>query len=814
MSGYIRQDTSNNIATGSVINATDLDNEFDAVVSAFNSSSGHKHDGTSGEGAPITATGPAQDVVTSAIALYPKITNTIDLGTSALKYKNLYLNGVANFASLVADTADINAGTIDATVIGGTTAAAGTFSTLTATSATVGGIAVANTTGTQTLTGKTISADTNTLSGIAASSFVLSNASGNIDGAAVQKAIPTGVVVGATDTQTLTNKTIDLTSNTLVTTSAQLLAALTDGTGTGSVVFSASPTLTGTPIAPTATGGTNTTQIATTAFVTAAVTAATTGTLSVTTLNATTVSTTNLALGGTTLTVSGAELNFVDGVTSAVQTQIDSLQSQITARATIASPTFTGVPLAPTAVVSTNTTQIATTAFVQAALSGSGLGDMLKAVYDSNADGAVNLADAWTTARTVTIGSTGKSVNGSADVTWTAAEIGINNATLTLATSGIATGSQTFTSNQSTAATFTVNVPATDLTATAGTTAGPTINSSTGTDVVIPSASATASGIVTTDAQTLAGVKTFSTSISTPAATITTLTLGATAITATGAELNFVDGVTSLIQTQFSNKQPLDAALTSISGLTTTANQMIYTTASDTYAATSITLAGRQLLDDADAAAQLVTLGLTATAAELNALDGITASVAELNFVDGVTGLIQGQLDGKQPIDADLTALANIGTTGILVRTGAGTAVTRVLAPGTGISISETGGATTNPTITATISTTDTNLTGGYTTTAVSDGSKSAAVTYTPSPAGGNMRTITNAGAFTLAAPTATGDYNMTILVTNAATGAGVITVTGFTRQSGSPFTTTNNAVFIAYITKIGTAKFLNVVGM
>lgn len=63
-------------------------------------------------------------------------------------------------------------------------------------------------TDTQTLTNKTISADNNTLSGIAASSFVLSNASGNIDGAAAQKAIPSGDVVGTSDTQTLTNKTL------------------------------------------------------------------------------------------------------------------------------------------------------------------------------------------------------------------------------------------------------------------------------------------------------------------------------------------------------------------------------------------------------------------------------------------------------------------------------------------------------------------------------------------------------------------------------------------------------------------------------
>jgi microcystin-dependent protein len=50
------------------------------------------------------------------------------------------------------------------------------------------------------------------------------------------------------------------------------------------------------------------------------------------------------------------------------------------------------------------------------------------------------------------------------------------------------------------------------------------------------------------------------------------------------------------------------------------------------------------------AAAALINLDLTATAAELNILDGVTASTAELNHVDGVTSGIQTQLDAKAPL--------------------------------------------------------------------------------------------------------------------------------------------------------------------
>jgi hypothetical protein len=64
-------------------------------------------------------------------------------------------------------------------------------------------------------------------------------------------------------------------------------------------------------------------------------------------------------LDGATLTTT--ELNYVDGVTSSIQNQLDD-------KAPLASPSLTGVPTAPTATAGTNSTQIATTAYADAAV--------------------------------------------------------------------------------------------------------------------------------------------------------------------------------------------------------------------------------------------------------------------------------------------------------------------------------------------------------------------------------------------------------------------------------------------------------------
>jgi hypothetical protein len=127
----------------------------------------------------------------------------------------------------------------------------------------------------------------------------------------------------------------------------------------------ASPTFTGTPAAPLATEGSNTTQIATTAYVTQE--RSSLATLSNKTLvtpvlgtpaSGTLTSCTGLPIvAGTTGTLSVARGG--TGVTTSTGTGSTVLS---------ASPAFTGTPTAPTASSGTNTTQIATTAFVKAAL--------------------------------------------------------------------------------------------------------------------------------------------------------------------------------------------------------------------------------------------------------------------------------------------------------------------------------------------------------------------------------------------------------------------------------------------------------------
>jgi hypothetical protein len=101
--------------------------------------------------------------------------------------------------------------------------------------------------------------------------------------------------------------------------------------------------------------------------------------------------------------VSNTEIGYLDGVTSAIQTQLNTLTST---KAPIANPTFTGVPAAPTADVSTNTTQIATTAFVKAVIAA--LVDSSPATLDTLNELAAALGDDPNFSTTMTNALAGK----------------------------------------------------------------------------------------------------------------------------------------------------------------------------------------------------------------------------------------------------------------------------------------------------------------------------------------------------------------------------------------------------------------------
>lgn len=134
----------------------------------------------------------------------------------------------------------------------------------------------------------------------------------------------------------------------------------------------ASPALTGTPTGPTATKGTNTTQLATTAFVTTAITNKTsiTGNAGTATTLATsrTISLSGDATGSIDFNGSANVdiiVTVVDDLHNHVISNIDGLQGDLNLKAPLVSPALTGTPTAPTAAAGTNTTQVATTAFVK-----------------------------------------------------------------------------------------------------------------------------------------------------------------------------------------------------------------------------------------------------------------------------------------------------------------------------------------------------------------------------------------------------------------------------------------------------------------
>jgi len=130
----------------------------------------------------------------------------------------------------------------------------------------------------------------------------------------------------------------------------------------------------------------------------------------------------------------------------------------------------------------------------------------------------------------------------------------------------------------------------------------------------------------------------------------TSITINGTAISATAAEINILDGVTATTAeiNKLDGVTATTAELNILDGVTATATEI------NTLDGVNSTLTAAELniLDGVTATtAELNILdGVTATASELNILDGVTATTTELNYVDGVTSAIQTQLNSKSEV--------------------------------------------------------------------------------------------------------------------------------------------------------------------
>ncbi|WP_435988206.1 head decoration protein [Sulfitobacter sp. SH22] len=171
----------------------------------------------------------------------------------------------------------------------------------------------------------------------------------------------------------------------------------------------ASPGLTGTPTAPTAASSTNTVQIATTAFVQQAIVDFGPGDMLKSSYDADNdgkVDAAEVADAAPWAGITGKPTSFTPASHSHPISQVTSLQAALNAKAALASPALTGTPTAPTATAGTNTTQIASTAFVAAAIGA--LIDAAPGAMDTLNELAAALGDDPNFATTVTNALAGK----------------------------------------------------------------------------------------------------------------------------------------------------------------------------------------------------------------------------------------------------------------------------------------------------------------------------------------------------------------------------------------------------------------------
>ena len=640
MAGYTRQSS---YTDGDVINAADSNNEFNQILAAFVNTSGHKHDGTAAEGPVIGLIGdpgvatPLNKVVVDDTnnrvgvfvdaggagstveqvrfqdgAIVPVTDNDIDLGTSSVEFKDAFFDGTVTTDALVADTANIDGGSIDGATLGTNSAITqAVIDNININGATIGHtddtdlITLAD--GIATVAGEisvttldiggtnvtSTAAELNILDGVTATATELNIMDGNTSASSTTVADADRVVfndngtmkqVAVTDLAAYFDDEITAMPN-LVTTGALNSGSITSGFGnidTGSSTITTTGLITGgsldiddVVINGSTIGHTDDTDLITVAN--GVVTVA--GEVSMTTLD----------IGGTNVTSTAAELNILDGVTAtaAELNILDGVTSTAAELNILDGVTSTAAEL-----------------------------NILDGVTATAAE--INIIDGDTSATSTTLAAADRVIvndNGTMkqvalsdfetffesalDTTSNITTVGaLNSGSITSGFGNIDTGSSTIT--------------------TTGLITGGSLDID---DVVINGS--TIGHTDDTDLMTVAnGVLTVAGEVS-----MTTLDIGGTNVTSTAAELNILDGVTATA-----------AELNILDGVTSTAAEL-------------------NILD-----------GVTSTAAELNILDGVTATAAELNYSD--TGASVGTVVASKvvTVDAnkDVASFRNITLTGEL----------------------------------------------------------------------------------------------------------------------------------------------------
>ncbi|WP_231366738.1 beta strand repeat-containing protein, partial [Escherichia coli] len=341
-----------------------------------------------------------------------------------------------------------------------------------------------------------------------------------------------------------------------------------------------SPHLSGTPTSPTPEPGTNNTQIANAAFVYAAI---------------------NALINGAPGT-----MDTLKEIAAAINNDpkfSETINKALALKAPLASPAFTGTPTVPTASQGTNSTQIANTAFVKAAIT-------------ALINGAPGTLD--------TLKEIAAAINNDPNFSTT-----INNA-------------------------LALKAPL----------ASPALTG-------IPTAPTAAQGTNNTQIATTAYVRAAISALvgSSPEALDTLNELAA----ALGNDPNFATTMTNAL----AGKQPLDATLTALAGLTTGANKLPYFTGTDTVSQTDLTSVGRDILAKTSTLAVIQYLGLreigtsgekipllsTAnTWSSQQTFKGKTAFSAAATFSAGIAGAIDPEDIGGQTVDLNnLTIRSDAG---------------------------------------------------------------------------------------------------------------------------------------------------------